>query len=113
MFDNCQSETGSTILAWPAFIHPVKSFEQARDVFRFYAHAVILYFNQLPIDGMGLERYGGFAAQFLVVDGILNEIVNGLVRREAKNVGVDVNNPEEDLGRPEMRVGIIPGGKPI
>lgn len=43
-------------------------------------------------------------------DGTFSEIMNGLITRTARDQGVDFNNPNNELPRPALRVGVIPGG---
>ncbi|XP_046682846.1 ceramide kinase [Homalodisca vitripennis] len=43
-------------------------------------------------------------------DGTFSEIMNGLITRTARDNGVDPNNVACDLPKPNLRVGIIPGG---
>ncbi|GAB6027035.1 hypothetical protein CHUAL_013764 [Chamberlinius hualienensis] len=43
-------------------------------------------------------------------DGTFNEILNGLILRSQRDVGVDANDQNATLIKPKLRVGIIPGG---
>lgn len=43
-------------------------------------------------------------------DGTFSEIMNGLISRTARDNGIDPNNPDNELPRPKLRVGVIPGG---
>lgn len=42
-------------------------------------------------------------------DGLVNEVVTGLLLRAASEVGVDAHDPETALPPTMLRVGIIPG----
>ena len=42
-------------------------------------------------------------------DGTLSELFNGLVLRECRLKGVDLNNSNESLPKPSLPVGVIPG----
>ncbi|EFA10927.1 ceramide kinase [Tribolium castaneum] len=43
-------------------------------------------------------------------DGTVSELFNGLVLRECKNLGIDADDIEQDLPKPKIPIGIIPGG---
>uniref|UniRef100_A0A1B6D226 DAGKc domain-containing protein n=1 Tax=Clastoptera arizonana TaxID=38151 RepID=A0A1B6D226_9HEMI len=43
-------------------------------------------------------------------DGTFSEIMNGLLIRTARDEGIDPNNLDNELPRPKLRIGVIPGG---
>lgn len=43
-------------------------------------------------------------------DGTFSEVMNGLIVRTANDQDIDINEPNNELPRPKLRVGVIPGG---
>ncbi|XP_075219153.1 ceramide kinase isoform X4 [Lycorma delicatula] len=55
-----------------------------------------------------LDNYDGVVC--VGGDGTFSEVMNGLIIRTARDQDIDVNDPNSELPKPKLRVGVIPGG---
>ncbi|XP_042213687.1 ceramide kinase-like [Homarus americanus] len=64
--------------------------------------------RQLVEDGVGMEEMDGVVA--VGGDGLVNELVMGLLMSAARKAGIDPHDPDIILPTTHLRLGIIPGG---
>jgi ceramide kinase len=43
-------------------------------------------------------------------DGMFSELINGILKRAASDNDLDVNDARQDMARPDIKIGVIPGG---
>lgn len=62
----------------------------------------------LDIDSSDLSDYHGFVC--VGGDGMFAELLNGMIIRRQKQIGVDYKSPQVTLSRPVIPIGVIPAG---